>query len=255
MAVACKPEPAESPPKKARADEPAYALYLEPYALQYCALSAFRPWGKGREPSLQHPERVVRAADDARYERDYQPNVALRPQPPSTPPPDHVTSSTSPHRGSAPAAPPPPPAAQHLVLLETEARLAERARRLDEREADLLRRERRLREREAELARRERAVAARTSESPPALAPVSATTLAPVTPTSTSISTSGTCEVPIDARNSPGGTLLEIVTPKIEPESETEQEAEAPKEAADGDARAETGPAPRAEGGPEPPPC
>lgn len=143
--MVCKPEPAESPPKKARGDELGYALYLDPYAaaLQYRPLSAFRPWGK-REPALQHPERVVRVVDCARFEQDFQPNVALKPL---TPPVDDVTSSTS----------PPPHTAPEIAarLLDAEARLNERARRLDEREAELARREARLLEREEELARRE----------------------------------------------------------------------------------------------------
>ncbi|XP_013195562.1 ski oncogene [Amyelois transitella] len=142
--VVCKPEPAESPPKKARGEDFSYALYLDPYAqLQYQALSAFRPWGK-REPVLQNPERVVRVAHCARFQRDFQPNVALKPL---TPPVDDVTSSTS-----------PPPIEPELTarLLDAEARLAERARRLDEREAELARREAILNEREAAIARRER---------------------------------------------------------------------------------------------------
>lgn len=143
--VVCKPEPAESPPKKARSEDYSYALYLDPYAhLHYRALSAFRPWGKS-EPVLQHPERVVRVADCTRFERDFQPNVALKPL---TPPVDDVTSSTS----------PPPHTDPELAarLLDAEARLAERARRLDEKEAELARREASIEEREAELERRER---------------------------------------------------------------------------------------------------
>lgn len=144
--MVCKQEPLESPLKKARAEEYAYTLFLDPYrALQYRALSAFRPWGK-REPVLQHPERVVRVTDYTRFERDLQPNVALKPL---TPPVDDVTSSTS----------PPPHGDTELAaraLLDAEARLAERARRLDEREAELARREARIQEREAEIARRER---------------------------------------------------------------------------------------------------
>ncbi|CAH1639329.1 unnamed protein product [Spodoptera littoralis] len=74
--VVCKPEPPESPPKKVRSEDyTTYALLLDPYALHYRALSAFRPWDK-REPVLQHPERVVRVADCTSFERDYQPNVA-----------------------------------------------------------------------------------------------------------------------------------------------------------------------------------
>ncbi|XP_028029371.1 ski oncogene [Bombyx mandarina] len=142
--VVCKTEPPESPPKKSRGEDYGYTLFLDPYALQYRALSAFRPWGKG-EPVLQNPERVVRVADCSRFERDYQPNVALKPL---TPPVDDVTSSTS----------PPPQSESELAarLLDAEARLAERARRLDAREAELVRREARLHEREVELARRER---------------------------------------------------------------------------------------------------
>lgn len=143
--VVCKPEPAESPPKKARSEDYSYALYLDPYAhLHYRALSAFRPWGKS-EPVLQHPERVVRVADCTRFERDFQPNVALKPL---TPPVDDVTSSTS----------PPPHTDPELAarLLDAEARLAERARRLDEKEAELAQREARIEKREAELERRER---------------------------------------------------------------------------------------------------
>ncbi|KAG7312014.1 hypothetical protein JYU34_001453 [Plutella xylostella] len=140
--VVCKPEPADSPPKKSRGEEYGYAVYLDPFAqLQYRALSAFRPWGK-REPALQHPERVVRVVDCARFHQDFQPNVALKPL---TPPVDDVTSSTS-----------PPPSDLAARLLDAEARLAERARRLDEREAELMRREARLEEREAQLARIER---------------------------------------------------------------------------------------------------
>ncbi|XP_047032418.1 ski oncogene [Helicoverpa armigera] len=139
--VVCKPEPAESPPKKARSEDyTTYALLLDPYALHYRALSAFRPWDK-REPALQHPERVVRVADCTSFERDYQPNVALKPL---TPPVDDVTSSTS---------PPPPGSALAARLLDAEARLAERARALDAREAALARREARLEAREAALAR------------------------------------------------------------------------------------------------------
>lgn len=143
--VVCKPEPAESPPKKARSEDYSYAVYLDPYAhLHYRTLSAFRPWGKS-EPVLQHPERVVRVADCTRFERDFQPNVALKPL---TPPVDDVTSSTS----------PPPHTDPELAarLLDAEARLAERARRLDEKEAALAQREARIEEREAELERRER---------------------------------------------------------------------------------------------------
>ncbi|CAH2044198.1 unnamed protein product, partial [Iphiclides podalirius] len=141
--VVCKPEPADSPPKKARAEEYAYALYLDPYAHLHCR-PAFRPWGKS-EPALQHPERVVRVADCGRFERDFQPNVALKPL---TPPVDDVTSSTS----------PPPQSESEIAarLLDAEARLAERARRLEEREAELSRREARLEERERELERRQR---------------------------------------------------------------------------------------------------
>jgi hypothetical protein len=126
--VVCKPEPPESPPKKARNEDYGYAVYLDPYAhLQYRTLSAFRPWGK-REPVLQNPERVVRVAHCTSFERDYQPNVALKPL---TPPVDDVTSSTS-----------PPPTEPELAarLLDVEAKLAERARLLDEREEDLARR-------------------------------------------------------------------------------------------------------------------
>ncbi|CAH2984276.1 unnamed protein product [Chilo suppressalis] len=149
--VVCKTEPPESPPKKARSGDYGYAVYLDNnhalphYAhLQYSTLSAFRPWGK-REPILQNPERVVRVAHCTSFERDYQPNVTLKPL---TPPVDDVTSSTS-----------PPPSEPELAarLLDAEARLAERARLLDEREADLARREARLNEREAEIARREQA--------------------------------------------------------------------------------------------------
>ncbi|XP_037293082.1 ski oncogene [Manduca sexta] len=141
--VECKPEPPEppeSPPKKSRGEEYGYTLFVDPYALHYRALSAFRPWGK-REPVLQHPERVVRVADCTRFERDFQPNVALKPL---TPPVDDVTSSTS----------PPPHSSSELAarLLDAEARLAERARRLDEREAELARREARVAEREARVA-------------------------------------------------------------------------------------------------------
>ncbi|XP_026756040.2 ski oncogene [Galleria mellonella] len=156
--VVCKPEPPESPPKKARGEDYSYALYLDNYAqLQYQALSAFRPWGK-REPVLQNPERVVRVAHCTRFQRDIQPNVALKPL---TPPVDDVTSSTS-----------PPPSEPELTarLLDAEARLAERARLLDEREAELARREARLNEREAELTRRERETEKSTPErnsSPP----------------------------------------------------------------------------------------
>ncbi|KAJ8712556.1 hypothetical protein PYW07_005398 [Mythimna separata] len=150
--VVCKPEPSESPPKKVRSEDyTTYALLLDPYALHYRALSAFRPWDK-REPALQHPERVVRVADCAAFERDYQPNVALKPL---TPPADDVTSSTS---------PPPPDCELAARLRDAEARLAERARRLDEREAELARREARLDAREAAL-RRERPAAPR--EAPP----------------------------------------------------------------------------------------
>ncbi|XP_049876373.1 ski oncogene [Pectinophora gossypiella] len=144
--VVCKPEPPESPPKKIRGEDYGYALYLDPYAhlTHYRALSAFRPWGK-REPVLQHPERVVRVADCTRFERDFQPNVALKP---ITPPVDDVTSSTS----------PPPHTELAERLLDAEAKLEERSRRLDAREAELARREARLEEREAEIARRERAL-------------------------------------------------------------------------------------------------
>ncbi|XP_063536964.1 ski oncogene [Cydia strobilella] len=151
--VVCKPEPPESPPKKARGDDYGYALYVDPY-LHYRALSAFRPWGK-REPVLQHPERVVRVADCTRFERDFQPNVALKPH---TPPADDVTSSTS----------PPPHSDPELAarLLDAEARLAELARQLDERESELIRREARLDAREAELARRESLAKPRPNASP-----------------------------------------------------------------------------------------
>lgn len=154
--VVCKTEPPESPPKKVRGDDYGYALFLDPYALHYRALSsAFRPWGK-REPVLQHPERVVRVADCTRFERDFQPNVALKPL---TPPVDDVTSSTSP--------PPHGDAELAARLLDVEARLAERARRLDAREADLARREARLEEREAELSRRERDVTVKVEPTTP----------------------------------------------------------------------------------------
>lgn len=144
--MVCKPEPPESPPKKARGEEYGYALYLDPYAHLHYRAAAFRPWGKS-EPALQHPERVVRVADCGRFERDFQPNVALKPL---TPDADDVTSSTS----------PPPQSESDIAarLLDAEARLAERARRLEEREAELSRREARLEERERELERRERAV-------------------------------------------------------------------------------------------------
>lgn len=147
----CKPEPPESPPKKVRSEDyttATYALLLDPYALHYRALSAFRPWDK-REPALQHPERVVRVADCTSFERDYQPNVALKPL---TPPVDDVTSSTS----------PPPHSDSELAarLLDVEARLAERARMLEEREAELAQREARLDLREAEIARREQELGA-----------------------------------------------------------------------------------------------
>lgn len=148
--VVCKPEPPESPPKKVRGEEYSYALFLDQYALHYRAISAFRPWGK-REPVLQNPERVVRVANCTEFERDYQPNVALKPL---TPPVDDVTSSTS----------PPPQCDSELAarLLDVEARLVERARRLDEREAELVMREARVAAREAELA---------LLEPPPALLP------------------------------------------------------------------------------------
>lgn len=133
--VVCKPEPADSPPKKIRGEEYGY-VFVDPY-VQYRALSAFRPWGK-REPQLQHPDKVVRVAE---YTRDIQPNVALKP---ATPPADDVTSSTS-----------PPPLAEGALaarLAAAEARLAERARQLDAREAALARREAALARREAQLA-------------------------------------------------------------------------------------------------------
>ncbi|XP_047535850.1 ski oncogene [Vanessa atalanta] len=152
--VVCKPEPAESPPKKARGEDYSYAIYLDPYAhLRYRTVPAFRPWGK-REPELQHPERVVRVADCTRFEQDFQPNVALKPL---TPPVDDVTSSTS-----------PPPSDPELTarLLDAEARLSERERQLDEREAELARREARLEERERELERREQAVEEKREETP-----------------------------------------------------------------------------------------
>lgn len=153
--IVCKPEPAESPPKKARGEDYSYAVYLDPYAhLHYRTLSAFRPWGK-REPVLQHPERVVRVADCTRFERDFQPNVALKPL---TPPVDDVTSSTSP--------PPHPDPELAARLIDAEARLVERARLLDEREAELARREAQLEEREAEIERRERAIEEVKQESP-----------------------------------------------------------------------------------------
>ncbi|XP_045775205.1 ski oncogene [Maniola jurtina] len=144
--VVCKPEPAESPPKKARSEDYSYAIYLDPYAhLRYRTVPAFRPWGK-REPELQHPERVVRVADCTRFEQDFQPNVALKPL---TPPVDDVTSSTS-----------PPPSDPELTarLLDAEARLSERERQLNEREEELARREVNLQEREREIERRERAL-------------------------------------------------------------------------------------------------
>lgn len=156
--VICKTEPPESPPKKLRTEDYAtatYALLLDPYAaIHYRTLPAFRPWDK-REPVLQHPERVVRIADCTSFERDYQPNVALKPL---TPPVDDVTSSTS----------PPPHSDSELAarLLDAEARLAERARLLDEREAELARREARLDQREAEIARREREIAPNDSPEP-----------------------------------------------------------------------------------------
>lgn len=159
--VVCKPEPPESPPKKVRGEEYGYAVYIDPYVYPpYRAVPAFRPWGK-REPVLQHPERVVRVADCTRFERDFQPNVALKPL---TPPVDDVTSSTS----------PPPHTDPELAarLLDAEARLAERSRQLDEREAELVRREARLEERERELQRRhdekaERAATPRDDPAPP----------------------------------------------------------------------------------------
>lgn len=137
--MVCKPEPPESPPKKARSEEYSYALFLDQYALHYRAISAFRPWGK-REPALQNPERVVRVANCADFERDYQPNVALKPL---TPPADDVTSSTS----------PPPHCESELAarLEQAEARLAERARLLDAREVELAQREARVAAREAAL--------------------------------------------------------------------------------------------------------
>ncbi|XP_039756025.1 ski oncogene [Pararge aegeria] len=144
--VVCKPEPPESPPKKARSEDYSYAIYLDPYAhLRYRTVPAFRPWGK-REPELQHPERVVRVADCTRFEQDFQPNVALKPL---TPPVDDVTSSTS-----------PPPSDPELTarLLDAEARLSERERQLNEREEELARREVNLQEREREIERRERAL-------------------------------------------------------------------------------------------------
>ncbi|XP_041982301.1 ski oncogene [Aricia agestis] len=147
--VVCKPEPPESPPKKSRGDDYGYPLYLDPYVhLRY---RAFRPWGK--EPALQHPERVVRVADCTRLEPDFQPNVALKPR---TPPADDVTSSTS----------PPPDSELAARLLDAEARLSERERRLDEREAELARREARLEEREREIERRERAGESETEVKP-----------------------------------------------------------------------------------------
>lgn len=143
--VVVKPEPPESPPKKVRAEEYGYALYLDQYAaLHYRPISAFRPWGKSREPTLQHPERVVRLTECSRFERDFQPNVALKPL---TPPIDDVTSSTS----------PPPHRSPELAarLLEAEARLAERARQLDQRESALCAREAEVNRRELEVSRRE----------------------------------------------------------------------------------------------------
>lgn len=139
--MVCKPEPPESPPKKARDEEYSYALFLDQYSLHYRAISAFRPWGK-REPVLQNPERVVRVASCGEFERDFQPNVALKPL---TPPVDDVTSSTS----------PPPQCDSELAarLLDLEARLAERAHQLDLRESELVQREARVAAREAELAR------------------------------------------------------------------------------------------------------
>ncbi|CAG4942663.1 unnamed protein product [Parnassius apollo] len=154
--VVCKPEPPESPPKKARNEDYSYALYLDPFAhLHYRPAPTFRPWGKS-EPVLQNPERVVRVADCTRFERDFQPNVALKPL---TPPIDDVTSSTSP--------PPHTDCEITARLLDAEATLAERVRRLEEREAELARREARLEERERELERRERAAEETESEKKP----------------------------------------------------------------------------------------
>lgn len=155
--VVCKQEPPESPPKKVRGEDYSYALFLDPY-LHYRSISAFRPWGK-REPVLQHPERVVRVADCTRFERDFQPNVALKPL---TPPVDDVTSSTS---------PPPHTDAELARLLDAEQRLAERARQLDEREAALVQRETRVERREAELERREARGLERETVPPPDLEP------------------------------------------------------------------------------------
>ncbi|XP_077286875.1 ski oncogene-like [Arctopsyche grandis] len=122
----CKLEPLDVPLKKPKMEDfYTYVYAMEPYiqfqaaALydQYNrALSAFRPWPNKRPflsrepPLLQHPEKVVHLKDTSRFERTFQPNVALKPQHPPTPPSsDEITSSTSPPPGpDVPTSAPPP---------------------------------------------------------------------------------------------------------------------------------------------------
>lgn len=101
----------------------AYMCAMDPYiqiqaaALydQYRTFSAYRPWPKRpflshEPPLLQHPEKVVRSKDTSRFERTFQPNVALKPQHPPTPPSsDEITSSTSPPPAPSSHAPPATP--------------------------------------------------------------------------------------------------------------------------------------------------
>lgn len=100
----CKTEPFDIPVKKTKLMDDAYLMdyhqYHSAFIYQYRQLSAFRPWAQisskhfpqhfpypgnipylsQEPPILQNPERVVRSSESERFERSYQPNVALAPR-------------------------------------------------------------------------------------------------------------------------------------------------------------------------------
>lgn len=102
LAQSCKQEPIDIPLKKAKQIDESYLLdyqYQTMILAQYRHPFAFRPWQLGPKhipphmafapnlpyliqepPILQNPERVVRLSECERFERSFQPNVALAPR-------------------------------------------------------------------------------------------------------------------------------------------------------------------------------
>ncbi|XP_037051633.1 ski oncogene [Bradysia coprophila] len=102
LAATCKQEPLDIPLKKAKQIDESYLLdyqYQTMILAQYRHPFAFRPWQLGPKhipphmafapnlpyliqepPILQNPERVVRLSECERFERTFQPNVALAPR-------------------------------------------------------------------------------------------------------------------------------------------------------------------------------